>query len=105
MLRAALPLMLSILFSPWYHVQPFTVMSTKGITCLANSCPFHGVRTSFAPMASGHAIAPAYDWLFMNSSIRWPPIAVSAIPIGVFTPRSTSSCAKYQHSAPMSKRL
>eukprot|EP01043_Picozoa_sp_COSAG02_P047064 COSAG02_NODE_4471_length_5328_cov_3.132721_6_plen_99_part_00 len=88
-----------------HHVQPFTVMSTKGMTCLAKSCPFHGVRISFAPTASGHAIALAYDSLFINSSIRWPPIAVSAIPIGVFTPRSTSSWAKYQQRAPMSNRL
>ena len=120
-------------------------MST--ITCLAKSCPFHGVRTcrnvtshqyctrqpkssrglqptpnghwqdapdtrpswelsrrtSLPPNSSGHGMASANVALFINSSILCPPMAVSAIPIGVVTPRSTSSWTKYQHVAPMSK--
>ena len=43
--------------------------------------------------------------LFINSSIRCPPIAVSMIPMGAVIPRSASSCAKYQQVAPMLKRL
>ena len=41
--------------------------------------------------------------LFMYSSIRCPPMAVSASPIGTSTPNSDSRCPKYQHDAPIWK--
>ena len=99
---AALPFTLFMLFSPWYHTKPLTVVSTNGIL-LGEWLPFHTSRYSRPPAESGQAVAPAYDPLFMNSSMRCPPVAVSAIPIGVATP--PRACAKYQQAAPMSKRL
>ena len=38
--------------------------------------------------------------LVMYSSMRWPPMAVSMIPMGKSTPPSDSASAVYQHVAP-----
>lgn len=74
-----------MLFSPWYHNHPLTVMSTKGETCVANSrASHHGVdspdRWLHLPMD--------VDVLYMYSSIRCPPMAVLVMPIGTSTPSS-----------------
>ncbi len=68
----------------------------KGTTCCPVSCAFHGPVLTLSQAAR---LA-----LMENSSMRCPPMAVSAMPMGVVTPRSARPCAKYQQVAPMAKR-
>ena len=70
-------------------------MSTKGMTCFA-----YNTESKALPGLPGGPEDRLWQVLIvaldMYSSMRWPPIAVFAIPIGWLTPSSDNRWAKYQ---------